>query len=175
MAKPRIETKSKFEMPDMNQFISVFKDEVKIVARKISSEVASSMAKEAKEILDTQRYNWKKLNPQYLKYKFRNYLDPRTLIATGYYRDHISWWRDSKGFVHVGVRPRAIHKPSGLPLAILARIHEFGTARIPPRPLWRPLLAKYIREVPRFRNVYKRAVDKAAAKTRTKTITVKSK
>lgn len=142
------------------RFGAIFKVQAQIAATKTSKKVAQEIVKEAKEILETQRYNWKPLKDYYKRWKIKEGLDERILIATGFYRDNIKWWVDRAGNIHFGVRPKVIHKPSGMPLWQLARIHEYGTRRIPSRPLWRPLLSKHLRNNKRFANMYKRAVAK---------------
>lgn len=173
--KPKIRAKAKITIPDGSSFVSLFAKESKITAGKIGITIAEEIAAEAKEIIKSQRYIWVPLSPDYLEAKREAGLDTRILIATGFYIEHIESWVDLDGNAHVGVKPGVIHEPSGLPLTMLARIHEFGTATVPPRQLWRPLLAKYVKAKPRFAGMYRRAVAKAIkeAKIKTKTHTTK--
>lgn len=85
---------------------------------------------------------WKKLSPKYKKYKLKEDLDDRILLATHEYIDSIDvkyYGRGRKSWAKVFV-PNRRHKASGLKLPVLAAIHEYGSAtmKIPPRPLWRP-------------------------------------
>jgi hypothetical protein len=147
-----------------SKFYSLFNKDVKLQAFEYLKELIKALIEEAKQILESQSYNWVPLTERYADYKMDHGLDDRILIATGFYRDHIGW-----GVTHnkiwFGV-PNITHEPSGLPLPVLARIHEFGTATIPARPLWRPLLSKYAREAPNFAKRYKKEVKKAADKAK---------
>lgn len=146
------------------KFYSLFNKDVDLQAFEYLKSIVIELIEEAKRILDEQAYTWKPLTEAYASYKARAGLDPRTLIATGFYRDHIGWGV-THGKIWFGV-PNVTHEPSGLPLPVLARIHEFGTATIPARPLWRPLLSKYAREYPRFAKRYSAEVKRAAERAR---------
>lgn len=149
-------------MPQDNfsSFVNVLRTEVEIQAFKYTEEVAKSIAEEAVEILDEQRYAWQPLNDAYLEGKIKVGRDPRILIATGFYQDHITWGKRADGTVWVGVED-IMHPDADISLIVLARIHEFGTATIPARPLWRPLLSKYVRRTPQFARKYQKEVEKA--------------
>lgn len=161
---------------EFGRFLNVLNTEIELKAFKYIQQIAEEMTQEAIEILEEQRYRWVKLSQKYLDWKVRKNLDTRVLIATGFYQDHISWGiKDDT--VWFGVED-VTHEPSGLPLRVLARIHEFGTKTIPARPLWRPLLSKYIRLYPQLGKRYRKEVQKAALKkkkkiTRSKTLKVK--
>jgi len=86
------------------------------------------------------------LNEEYLERKVAEGLDPRPLIATGFYIGHIEVQeRKRKGARFWVVTPaRVKHRPSGVWLRVLAGWLEFGTpesspgGRMPARPHWRP-------------------------------------
>jgi len=147
------------------RFMSVFKSEVKLNAAECSKEIAKSMAQEAVDILEDQIYNWEPLTEKYLDYKIKHGYDPRVLIKTGEYKDSISWGV-THGKVWCGIPSRLIHQGSGMLMTKLARIHEFGTATIPARPLWRPLLSKYLRLRPEFAKKYRQAIARKSMKVR---------
>lgn len=144
-------------------FLSVFKKQVELKATELTREVAEGIAEEARDILDTQRYNWTPLKEKYVKRKEREGLDTRILIATGELRDSIDWGEEA-GKVWCGIPSDEIHSGSDLPMHILARIHELGTATIPPRPLWRPLLAKWMKQRRDLGRKYTKAAASAARK-----------
>lgn len=148
----------------LDKFYSLFNPSVKLQAFEYLKDLIRELIAEAKQILDEQTYKWQPLSERYARYKERKGLDPRKLIATGFYREHIGWGV-SHNKIWFGV-PNIEHEPSGLPLPVLARIHEFGTATVPARPLWRPLLSKYAREAPNFARRYKKEVKKAADRAR---------
>lgn len=145
----------------IKELLNVLETELEIKAYKYMQEIAQSITAEAKEVLENQSFKWKPLNPDYLEWKRQEGLDTRKLIATGFYQDHIDWNVEPGGRIWFGVE-NIIHDPSGLPLPLLARIHEFGSGDIPARPLWRPLLAKYLKLYPQFAKRYKMEVAKAA-------------
>ena len=90
-------------------------------------------------------FKHKKLSDSWLAYKVRNKLDPRALIATGFYLKHIKVVvkaEKNRTIYSVVIPPNIKHKPSGIRLEQLARWLEFGTAgprKMPPRPHWRPV------------------------------------
>ncbi len=159
LAKARVKVKtSREELPP--HFFSTFKKEVDILANKVTRKAADRTVEVAKEILENQSFKWQALDPDYLKWKQEQGLDERILIATRDYIDKgIGQW-ESKRRIFVGPLP-GIHQPSGLSYIILARIHEFGTWSIPARPLWRPLLAKMLKEVSGFREEYNKGLRRA--------------
>lgn len=79
------------------------------------------------------------LNPDYVKRKGLLGLDTRVLIATGEYLSNIQIRRvngyKGKTTRHVGVDSTTVHSQTGLRMADLALIMEYGTSdgRIPPR------------------------------------------
>jgi hypothetical protein len=146
--------------------LNVFETEVEVQAYKYMQEIAYGLTSEARDILDTQAYQWVPLTEKYREQKERQGLDTRTLIATGFYRDHIDWGTTGEDKIWFGVED-IDHEPSGLPLRILARIHEFGTATIPARQLWRPLLSKYIKQSPRFAKRYRKEIERQVKRAKT--------
>jgi hypothetical protein len=149
-------------------FLSMFGNTVSLQATAHNKAVAKAMTEEAKEVIEQQRYSHQPLNPDYRDRKEAEGYDTRILIRTGEYLDAISWGV-THGKVWAGVPSRKIHEDSGLPLHVLARIHEFGTATIPPRPVWRPLLSKYTRGGTRrqqFAKRYRKAAEQALRRAR---------
>jgi len=144
-------------------FLSVFKKQVEIESMRLTKDIAKGIAEEAKDIIENQRYVWIPLKESYAKKKAEEGLDPRILIATGEMYDAIGWGVKA-GKVWCGIPSDDIHLGSGLPTHILARIHEFGTDTIPARPLWRPLLSKWIRNKKKFGKKYADAAAKKARK-----------
>lgn len=147
--------------------MSVFKNEVQLRSSQFTREVAAGIANDAVDAIENQTFHWKPLSEKYLKWKKSQGLDERILVATEEYKNSISWGEVGNK-VWAGISPGAEHESSGLPMSILARIHEFGTKTIPARPLWRPLLSKYTRKSPQFTERYRKAVIDAARKARKK-------
>ena len=140
----------------------IFQQWCELEANKVTKQIAKEMVAEAVSVLDNQKYNWKPLKEAYKQWKISKGLDERILIATGLYRDSIKWWT-RQGRVHFGV-PKTKKTAEGFPLWALARVHEFGTRTVPARPLWRPILSKFIRQRQDFRAMYYKAVNKSLKK-----------
>jgi hypothetical protein len=83
----------------------------------------------------------KRLSEAYVQDKARGELDPRPLIATGFYLTHIEVKEEVKptGLLYSVYVPDIVHEPSGLPLKTIVGWLEYGTATMPKRPHWRPV------------------------------------
>jgi hypothetical protein len=150
------------------QFLAMFGNTVSLQATEGNKEIAKAITDEAKLVIEQQRYRHQPLNPDYRDRKEAEGYDTRILIRTGEYLESISWGV-THGRVWAGVPSRKIHEDSGLPLHVLARIHEFGTSTIPPRPVWRPLLSKYSRGGTKrqwFAKRYRKAAEQALRRAR---------
>lgn len=156
--KPKVKAKATSKTLPPN-FLTVFEKEARLEAQKQIRQFAEEIAEEARDIIKEQRYDWVPLDPDYLASKIKKGLDPRTLIATGDYLDHIGTY-EKDGKIFVGPLP-GTHKPSGLTYVHLARIHEYGTETIPARPLWRPLFSVALRRNEKLRKKYAAARKKA--------------
>lgn len=193
MPKAKRTTKAglKKKKKTFTKFISVFKEEVSLAGFKCNKEIAREYSKEAKDVIERQRYNWHPLSPRYLKDKVSKGYDHRIYIRTGELLASISWGV-THGKVWTGIPSRVKHvgkfanpdepKREPTPMWLLARWLEYGTfdwvevvkkvkgkkkittiktVRIPPRPIWRPLLSKYVRIKPKFGKRYRKAMDQA--------------
>ena len=97
--------------------------------------------------VERRPFKHERLNEEYLAQKVREGLDPRPLIATGFYIEHIETVEDRtpEGRLWVVRVPDIIHEPSGVPLKALVGWLEFGTEEAehhpatPARPHWRPV------------------------------------
>jgi hypothetical protein len=121
---------------------------------------AHYMADKMKELLvdaiDKRRYDyrWDDLSVSYLRYKKKHNLSLKKWEATGLLKDSIDAYRSNNKWV-VGINPYLSYKDSGVKVLKVARWLEYGTDRIPPRPLFRPI-ARYMRKhVRRYWNDYK--------------------
>lgn len=103
-----------------------------------------------------QKYDHAPLSPDYVKRKQKAGLDTRTLIATGQYVRSIKVWRvgvPGRGGrwvvgIPAGLKHKGVDGKGQLDMNKLARILEFGTENIPPRPHWRIEARLYQRELP---------------------------
>lgn len=107
-------------------------------------ECAEYFIRNLKENIENQSFSWAPLSAAYLQYKKEAGLGTLTLIETRSYLEGLkvsTVEKTSNGYrVFAGADPDAIHDPSGLPMAYLGSIHEYGTrdGRIPARPHIRP-------------------------------------
>lgn len=127
---------------DSRSFVGVFAQHARVAADAFTREVAEELQAYLVEVIESQRYKWKPLSEAYKDSKRRKGLDDRIYIATGFFLKSITVWEDKSG-IHVGFEPGTVHPGSGMDIAVLARILEFGSARaqIPARPLWRPAIS----------------------------------
>jgi hypothetical protein len=122
--------------------------------------IADTLALRLRQVIFEQLFDLEPLKPEYKEWKAQHGYDTRILIQTDEYVRSIRWWQLPSGDTVVGV-PNKIHH-SGLPMRILARVHEFGSAKanIPARPVWRPVLSSFIRN---FDTVWMARLTKAYA------------
>lgn len=172
MAKPKVKGKTKRKDLPSN-FFPIFKKEALIRANDTSRKFSKEIVKEAKAVIRQQKYDWVPLSEGYAKYKEREGLDPRTLIATKDYVNNGIGVQESQGFIFVGPKT-GIHKPSGVPYRTIAKWFEYGTWTMPARPLWRPLLSSVIRKQKLVALRYRQATAKALKK-KLKQLKVKQK
>ena len=118
-------------------------------SERVGKYIAKSFSNEIKDRIRHQTFRHQPLKIAYRNRKIKQGLDPRTLIATGEYVNHIRARKINATTYTVGV-PNTIHSPSGLPYRSLARIHEFGTDKIPARPHWRPMASIYMARKQRY-------------------------
>lgn len=99
--------------------------------------------------IDTQRFNykWRPLSVEYLEYKKSHGLSTKVWEATGLLKDSLQVYRDGKCIV-VGVDRKKKYNNGELVYKVIHDM-EYGTSRIPPRPLFRPLVSfirKHVRK-----------------------------
>ena len=156
--KPKVKAKATSKTLPPN-FLTVFEKEARLEAQRQTRQFAEEIAEEARNIIIEQRYNWAPLDPDYLDWKIKKGLDPRILIATRDYLEHIGTY-EQDGKIFVGPLP-GTHKPSGVPYVKLARWFEYGTETMPARPLWRPLFSVALRRNKKLKKKYAAARKKA--------------
>jgi hypothetical protein len=175
------------------KFVSVFREEVELKAFECNKEIAQAYAKEAKQIIEGQLYNWTPLSRRYLEYKISRGYDARIYIRSGEFLSSVSWGV-THGRVWTGIPSRKMYtgrferadepERKRFPMRVLARWLEYGTTHrqeveiqpgkkgragkkvyktviIPPRPIWRPLLAKFMQQKPKFGKRYRKALAQA--------------
>lgn len=89
--------------------------------------------------IDEQRYRakWKDLTPGYLEYKRRHGLSLNIWEATGQLKDSIKISVIKGKNIVIGFDKRKNHVGSRTKLWKIAQYMEYGTLRMPPRPLFR--------------------------------------
>lgn len=142
------------EIVDENRVVNIlsrlgesYRSNVSRIMEAYGQELADEFIEGLRTKIENQAFNHTPLNPEYRQGKVNQRLDPRILIATHEYLDSFVAERDETapaGTIQFrcGVRP-GIHGPSGLRYSVLARVHEFGTSKVPSRPHWRPQAAEY--------------------------------
>lgn len=100
---------------------------------------------ELKKAIDNQRYSykWAPLSVPYVRYKKTHNLSLKTWEATGLLHDSIIY-RKRNGYYIVGIDPNKRYK-NGAKVIDIAKCLEYGTSKMPPRPLFRPIFT-YIRK-----------------------------
>lgn len=147
VSRPKIKTSGPRRY---RNFITAIKAENVIrLSSELIKEEAELFVSMIKETIEDQKINWQKLSRSYAKLKERKGLDSRIYVATGFYLDSIgvletSYDEKEGSRLEIGV-PDVEHPSTGINLRFLAQILEYGSAKmkIPPRPLWRPVLSKF--------------------------------
>lgn len=104
-----------------------------------TEDLANSVVKEMVEVIEKQKFRVKKLSPFYAKYKALKKQDPRIFIATGEYLSSIKAKKIKDGSFECGPDAEMTHTDAKVTMDVLQRIHEYGTSKIPARPIWRKI------------------------------------
>lgn len=107
--------------------------------------------------IDTQRQKskWVDLTPGYLEYKRRHGLSTNIWEATGELKESLQVFPKGR-VITVGFDGHRNHSGTKLRLMKLARILEYGTLRIPPRPLFRPVYTYMSKNINYFWEKYQK-------------------
>jgi len=141
-------------IPDFNKLVQT----VSTVANEVASTAVQSFAEQEREAFvrrieqqDFQSFDAAPLTPRYAAWKAKKGLDPRIMIATGWYKGKIETFKRKNSKLsttfHVGFKARTLARDEKgqrvpFPLWKVARVHEKGSVKmhIPARPHWRPHL-----------------------------------
>lgn len=117
----------------------LLKDQPSDVLRGFQVYLAQEYVRLVKLSIDQQRYRarWKDLTPGYLEYKRKHGLSLNIWEATGELKKSLKVMSPNGRTIVIGFDKRRTHKGSSAKLYKLARWLEYGTLRIPPRPLFR--------------------------------------
>jgi hypothetical protein len=138
--------------------------------------IAQQYRKELVKAIDTQRFKtkWPPLSFEYYTFKKRHHLSTNMWEATGFLKDHIVAFK-KKGEWVVGPDPDAIHPESHVSLLFIARCLEYGTDKIPARPLFRPLAAYISRHIDLYWRSFLKLRKSIKKSDRKKTVVLKKK
>lgn len=135
-----------------------------VTTEKLAEAVAKRFAANLRRIIRNQSYAWVPHSPAYAAYKRRNKLDPRIFIASSAYINSIQAVRGEDGSWSVSVPDTPITGVRGKKYTMrdLARWLEFGTLRMPARPMWRPALAAFKAEMHQVGDLYRKMIRELA-------------
>lgn len=102
--------------------------------------IANIYRDELIKAINSQRYRgrWVPLSPEYAEWKRRTGLSPNIWESTSLLKDSISVYRSNNEWV-VGVNPYLRYPNSKTYVHKVIRYMEFGTSKMPARPLFRPV------------------------------------
>lgn len=105
-----------------------------------SRKIAEIYVEKLVDAINSQRYKsrWEPLTPEYLEYKRKNGLSTNIWEATSLAKDSITYYRSGNSYV-VGVNRRLKYPDSNVLVYKVIRWMEFGTSRMPARPLFLPV------------------------------------
>jgi len=112
------------------------------------------------EKIERQEFNHTPLSPVTRARKSATGGDPRILIDKRDYLDAIRVLPMGPRKWQVGIK-RGAKNQKGSDLATIGMVHEYGSARVPARPHWRPTYERAAEDgIVRFKNVLRRAIGK---------------
>lgn len=120
-----------------------------------SHRIAEYYVKELVNAINSQRYKgrWEPLSKDYLDYKIKAGLSPKIWEATSLLKESITYYRSNNSYV-IGINPRKMYPNSKVPLYKVCRWMEFGTSRMPARPLFLPIKRKLTRNMRKLWNEF---------------------
>lgn len=109
------------------------------IHREFANYLAEIIRKEFSDAIDDQRFinYWPPLSLSYLRYKRLHHLSLKTWKATGLLQDSIVAKRKVISY-YVGIDPNKRYR-NGAKVIDIAKCMEYGTSRMPARPLFRPI------------------------------------
>lgn len=114
--------------------------------------IAYMFVDEVKLAIDTQKYKrkWKPLSPKYLRYKIRKGLSPHIWEATTELKKSLKVTGTNTSKITIGWDKRELHKGTKYPLYKIANHLEYGTRKMPPRPLFRYVFSYISKNISRY-------------------------
>lgn len=105
-------------------------------------ELAKDFIKQVKLAIETQKFNFTPLSPKYLAYKRKRGLSLNIWEATSQLKNSLDYFIEGDT-ITIGWDKNLVHKGSSLKVYQVAILLEYGTMKIPPRPLFRNVLKEY--------------------------------
>lgn len=107
---------------------------------KFAKRIAQVYVEELINAINSQRYRgqWEPLSPEYLEWKKQNGMSTNIWEATSLIKDSIDTWRNNDMYV-VGIKRKIKYPDSNIPAFRVIRWMEFGTSKMPARPLFLPV------------------------------------
>lgn len=120
-----------------------------LLAEEFSRYMAYEISKLLVKAIDTQKYRktWRELNPEYVAWKRKRGFSIKIWEASGFLKLNIGYNNKTK-YIELGINPTARYK-NGQSVLQIARWLEYGTKRMPERPLFRPTIM-YVRKNIRY-------------------------
>lgn len=102
--------------------------------------IADLYVEELVDAINSQRYKsqWEPLTESYLEYKKANGLSTNIWEATSLLKESITFYKSGNSYV-VGVNRSLKYPGSNVPVYKVIRWMEYGTSRMPARPLFGPV------------------------------------
>lgn len=113
-----------------------------------SRKIADLYVKELVDAINSQRYKsrWEPLTPEYLEYKRASGLSTNIWEATSLLKESITYYKSGSSYV-VGVNRNLKYPGTNVNVYKVIRFLEFGTSRMPARPLFMPVKRKLERNM----------------------------
>lgn len=124
--------------------------------RKFEKFMGNEFIKLCIKAIDEQRYKWQPLDLEYEYVKYRKGLSLNIWEATGELKNHLKF-KERTG--RIGFT-KGKHSKAKMTYVKLARILEYGTLRIPPRPLFRNVYRYMNNNMAFFLNKFRKEVGK---------------
>ena len=126
--------------------------------------IAYEFVSEIKKAIDTQKYKgkWKPLSSHYLAYKKKRGLSPiiweatkelKTTLKVMHKKNHIEIGWDRR-LMHTSIKGTHTNKKSKTPIYKIAKYMEYGTLRVPPRPLFRLVYQAMSKNIRKYWNTF---------------------
>lgn len=126
-------------------------DDMREYLPEFSRYMAGVMSDELVKAIDSQRYSgrWAPLSIPYIANKKRRNLSPKIWEASGVLKDSIQAYKYRDQWV-VGIPKHLTYPGTTLRIYQVAQYLEYGTSKMPPRPLFRPIVEYLSKNIRRY-------------------------